>query len=511
MRKLYLFTFFTILLVGNTYAQPANDACASATALTVNGSLLCGQTTNNATTQTGEACAASGGGVTPRTVWYSFTATSSSMILNYLRTNTSNCITRLSIYGPNPTCVPGAGAQLSGFACIDVYTGDPGKYLTMSGLVVGATYLIQVNGQDCGGGNDRFHNFCIGVYTPNTNNSVSAPSVITECGTTYNGSTQGGYSPSGTGVGFRNLDGNNSTTCPSCATAGDDVTFVINNDSWFSFCTVNAGTWQVTFSVGTCVFSGINSGAQMALFTGSPTALTWHSQATNPTYAGGSWTSPTITLAAGGCAYMVVDGFAGDACTYSYTVTNLSGGCILLPIELLSFNYTKEGNNVNIQWKTATETNNDFFTLEKSSDGINYEFFQNIKGAGNSNMPIEYKTKDTNPFEGVTYYRLKQTDYDGNFEYVGTIAVKTNKAVENIAVIPNPVLNNAEINFNSNLNGVSRIQIIDITGKQVYTESINTNEGPNRFVLNTENYNKGLYFLVISNEFGTEKLKFVKE
>lgn len=50
MRKLYLFTFFTILLVGKTYAQPANDACASATALTVNGSLLCGQTTNNATT-----------------------------------------------------------------------------------------------------------------------------------------------------------------------------------------------------------------------------------------------------------------------------------------------------------------------------------------------------------------------------------------------------------------------------------------------------------------------------
>jgi gliding motility-associated-like protein len=102
---------------------------------------------------------------------------------------------------------------------------------------------------------------------------------------------------------------------------GADVPFVVNNDSWFSFCAATAGTWQVTFNVGSCALSGLNSGLQMAIFTGTPGALTWLSQAPSPTYSGNTWVSPNITLAAGECAYLMVDGFAGDACGYSYVLT----------------------------------------------------------------------------------------------------------------------------------------------------------------------------------------------
>jgi hypothetical protein len=319
---------FTLLFSIFSFAQPANDNCANATALTVDGPLLCSQTTNAATTQSGEYCADSGGGVTPRTVWYSFVATNTTMVLNVIRTNTTNCFARVSVYGPNVACLPSGATAI--YDCV-LLNGDPGFYQSLTGLTIGGTYRIQYNGQDCGGGNDRAHQFCIGIYNPAPNNSVPNSSVIDECGVTFNGTTQGGYFPSGNGTGFRNLDNNLTTVCPACPTGyGADVPFVINNDSWFSFCASTTGTWQVTFTVGSCTLSGANSGLQMAIFTGTPTNLTWLSQAPSPTSSGNTWTSPNITLTAGECVYLMVDGFAGDACGYSYTLTPISGSsCVL--------------------------------------------------------------------------------------------------------------------------------------------------------------------------------------
>ena len=423
MKNKILFLVSLILLTFAGFSQPANDNCANAITLTVGNPVLCGQTTNGATTQTDEHCAGSGGGITPKTVWYKFVATSTTMVLNVLRTNNINCFGYISVYGPNPACMPGAGAAI--LSCV-LMNGDPGVYPQLTGLTVGATYFINYNGQGCGGSGDNFHTFCIGVFGVAANNSVTSPSIISSCGTTFNGTTQGGYSPSGTGTGFRNLDGNLSTTCPACgAQPGADIPFVINNDSWFSFCSGTTGTWQITFNVGTCVFSGVNSGLQMALFTGTPTNLTWHSQAANPTYSGGTWTSPNISLNAGQCAYLVVDGFAGDACSYSYTLTNISGGCIVLPVELSNFNvrYDEKSKNVLLDWTTETEVNNDYFTIERSKDLVNFEVVDVVKGNGNSNITQNYHLIDNKPLKGTSYYRLKQTDYDGQFEYFKPVAV----------------------------------------------------------------------------------------
>ncbi len=481
------------------FAQPANDNCASATALTPGAALLCGQTTNGATTQAGEHCAASGGGITPKTVWYSFVATSTSMVVNVLRTNDINCYGYLSVYGPNPTCMPGAGAAI--LSCV-LMNGDPGYYPQLTGLTVGATYYINYNGQGCGGGNDAFHVFCIGVYNTANNNTVNSPSLITACGVTFNGSTQGGYSPSGTGTGFRNLDNNNATTCPACgAQPGADVSFVINNDSWFSFCTVNAGTWQIAFNVGTCVFSGVNSGAQMALFTGTPSALTWHSQAANPTYSGGSWTSPTITLAAGECAYMMVDGFAGDACAYSYTLTNLTGGCIVLPIELISFNAHKKGDEIKADWVTATESNNSYFTLEKSKDGIVWETVGVVVSQavnGNSTQVLNYSKVDTKPYSGTSYYRLKQTDYDGKTTTSAIQAIQFEEDANlDFDIVPNPASQDGFVlNFNHPSDSNYTLEIVDLTGKLVYSKPVQITD--TKLEIN-ETLSKGMYFLQLKN------------
>ena len=178
MKKILL--LLIMLTQFSVFAQPANDNCGSATSLTVNAPLLCGQNTLNATTQAWEFCAASGGGVTPRTVWYSFTATATTHILDIVRTNTVNCNAQLSVYGPNSACLPGGGSAI--LSCL-LLNGDPGVYTTLTGLTIGANYKIQYNGNDCGGGNDRNHIFCIGIYTVATNNTSSTGTIIDACGT----------------------------------------------------------------------------------------------------------------------------------------------------------------------------------------------------------------------------------------------------------------------------------------------------------------------------------------
>ena len=94
-----------------------------------------------------------------------------------------------------------------------------------------------------------------------------------------------------------------------------------------------------------------------------------------------------------------------------------------LPINLISFDGEFSDESVILVWKTATEINNDYFTIEHSEDGINYEQIGTEFGAGNSNTILQYSMIDDNPFEGQTYYRLKQTDYDGKFEVFPAIAV----------------------------------------------------------------------------------------
>jgi hypothetical protein len=189
----------------------------------------------------------------------------------------------------------------------------------------------------------------------------------------------------------------------------------------------------------------------------------------------------------------------------------LSGNNSPLPIKLISFDGEKNNNTVDLFWVTASEVNNDYFTIERSFNGIDYHFLQTIKGKGTTNEITNYRTADFNPQNGVNYYRLKQTDFDGKFEYVGTIAVEFNKTTSGLSLYPNPVKDNLELNFNSDNKGDVNIQVFDLNGKLVYFETVATNEGFNRLLLNTKSFTNGMYFLVIFNEFGAEKLKFVKE
>lgn len=93
------------------------------------------------------------------------------------------------------------------------------------------------------------------------------------------------------------------------------------------------------------------------------------------------------------------------------------------PIDLINFDAKTNTNGIQLHWSTATEINNDYFTLERSIDGNNWEILAYVEGAGNSNQQLNYEYTDEYPYHGISYYRLKQTDFDGKFEYFTPVAV----------------------------------------------------------------------------------------
>ncbi len=116
-----------------------------------------------------------------------------------------------------------------------------------------------------------------------------------------------------------------------------------------------------------------------------------------------------------------------------------------LPITLLSFDAMKQLNSVKLEWVTTSEINNDFFTIERSTDGRNFEKVDIIKGAGNSSELKAYSLYDHQPAEGVNYYRLKQTDFNGDFTFSEMVAVTISKStaiVQASTVYPNPTNGN---------------------------------------------------------------------
>ena len=140
-----------------------------------------------------------------------------------------------------------------------------------------------------------------------------------------------------------------------------------------------------------------------------------------------------------------------------------------LPIELLFFNAKlNHRNEVDLNWITASETNNDYFTLEKSKDGFNFIPFATISGAGTSSKTLHYNAKDSNPYFGISYYRLMQTDFNGHFSYSDLAPInidqKNNSGFE---IFPNPADEYFYVYFGSDINSDSKLNISDVNGKVV--------------------------------------------
>ncbi|HOJ25307.1 MAG TPA: T9SS type A sorting domain-containing protein [Bacteroidales bacterium] len=189
----------------------------------------------------------------------------------------------------------------------------------------------------------------------------------------------------------------------------------------------------------------------------------------------------------------------------------LAGSNNPLPIELLYFNATANNELVELSWSTASEINNDFFTIEYSNElannGTIWTPLFMIDGAGNSNTPLIYTfidrpyLRDNNT--NVVFYRLKQTDIDGKYKYYGVVFVRYNYIDEdekNIIITYDPSINENKINimFNATESNQYQINIYDINGKLITTNTGQSIDGTNNVTMQINNFNSSIYIIVLN-------------
>lgn len=165
-----------------------------------------------------------------------------------------------------------------------------------------------------------------------------------------------------------------------------------------------------------------------------------------------------------------------------------------LPIELLSFSAKPEISTVELNWTTASETNNDFFSIERSAQGKEWEVIGTINGAGNSSTRINYSYSDEVPLIGKSYYRLKQTDFDGNFDYSKVVHVMyKGNSDNNIQLYPNPTSGDLNIVFERK---DSEWKIINLLGQNVSNNVTILQQSPFELKLNVDQLESGIYFIM---------------
>lgn len=238
--------------------------------------------------------------------------------------------------------------------------------------------------------------------------------------------------------------------------------------------------------------------------------------ASSVTYA--DWSTflaaPTVIPATGlaGRIYSGGAGYAQRTGYQSFSLHAIAKAPTILPIKLLYFKATANGSVVDLDWATTTEINNDFFTIERSVDAINFEpiYFKN--GAGNSYVNLYYSTIDKSPLNGVSYYRLKQTDFDGKYSYsnIETVNFKSSKGLELVNTYHSLESNVLTVKLNCGDNDAIHFELYDMTGKLVH-QSLETLNGKNQSVmLSTTQISSGIYLLKVFNnaEVITQKVKF---
>lgn len=213
---------------------------------------------------------------------------------------------------------------------------------------------------------------------------------------------------------------------------------------------------------------------------------------------GDGWGAPYSGIISTGCcpipfinclAGSFGPGSGGGATGMGFGFADPGGGT--LPIQLIEFSAFSSEDHVNLKWITATEINNDYFTILRSPDGIEWEIVKHIDGAGNSTSAITYHETDLHPLKGISYYQLKQTDFDGKSTLSKIISINsTDQTI--VKIYPNPAKELLTIEINHANSQI--VSLVTGTGKKIF---ISSDLMDGKIQLNTRNFARGLYLLLI--------------
>lgn len=214
---------------------------------------------------------------------------------------------------------------------------------------------------------------------------------------------------------------------------------------------------------------------------------------------GSSWDIPvgsgsSVTSGVGTCTVTGATDFSPWVLTFVASA---------LPVELISFDHVCKEKNAVINWSTRTETNNDYFQLERSNDALNFEVVAKIKGAGNSTMQKSYSYSDNLFQSEKPYYRLKQVDYNGKFKYYPSIEVNDCGTSIN-SVIVSTKGSEIQMEFTQKENENAKVILYDINGRSVYTDAFSLEKGVTRHYIDGRNFPAGIYLVQIEKDNSTK-------
>lgn len=183
----------------------------------------------------------------------------------------------------------------------------------------------------------------------------------------------------------------------------------------------------------------------------------------------------------------------------------------VLPVSLTSFTGASTGDGIKLNWTTASEKNNNYFEVEKSTDGVKFTKIATKNGAVNSNSVLKYSIVDDNPSAGTNYYRLSQTDLDGTKETFKTIAVKfgIGASKTSLAIFTN---GNSGLNFGINAasSGNGDFAVFNTAGQKLLSKKLAVEKGENTFSIEDAGLTTGTYVATFKLAGKLITKKFVK-
>ncbi|MFN3916588.1 MAG: T9SS type A sorting domain-containing protein [Flavobacteriales bacterium] len=177
-----------------------------------------------------------------------------------------------------------------------------------------------------------------------------------------------------------------------------------------------------------------------------------------------------------------------------------------LPVELIYFKAEAKGNIIKINWATASEINNERFEIEKSKNGVTWEVAEKKPGLGSSSSVVYYTLNDNNPYYGLSYYRLKQVDYDGSYSYSQIVAVEVKISID-FSVYPNPAKDELYIQFSNQDFSESELRIFSTDGKLVDSVLLTGY----KTLYNTSALPSGSYYLSVVSRYEAVTHKLIKQ
>ena len=240
------------------------------------------------------------------------------------------------------------------------------------------------------------------------------------------------------------------------------------------------------------VFGNFGVNAKTATVT-FPSTGTWYSYLTTKTINVSS-TSYSVTLQPG--EY------------YVYTNKNIKD--VVLAVTWLSFTAQKNGaHSVLLNWSTQNEINNDHFEIERSNDGISFTKIGSANAAtGNGNH--QYLFTDNIPLNGYNYYRIKQVDKEGNYQYSSIQRISLSDIIKHWSLYPNPAKNAAALYALNNYSKAA-ISVSDLRGKIIYSTVINNITVNQQISIPVQQLSKGVYVIKIITNDGIDTQKLVVE